>query len=526
MRKLLFTAMAVLSGSLALSQTTNIFPANGDVGIGTVSPSIWFSSNRLLQIEGSRPVISLKSTGTLGTLSFTNNLISTNRYGEFHLNHSYNSTSPEESYLSFSTYPGGTSLTLSSDGNVGIGTTSPGRELHITNSTGAQIKLESTSSGNWSGLEWSANNGGFDAYSGILDSDGRYFIDLDSNGEDFTILQNGNVGIGTSSPSAKLQIDHNSSFNTDMDANGQDYMIFRTASASGVGNGNYFGGLTWQVAGRRRAAIAASQEHSDGDYIGLAFFTKGTDGSGPFYESMRLTHSGNLGIGTTLPGSKLEVKDGNIWIDSNTNVYSVIDRPSTNRRGSLVFTTNGNSTESIPATGINWSMGMIDSDEGGDGSEFFIGTTTFASSAKFWLESNGNLGLGISNPSEKLEVNGNALFKGNIESMKVKVTQTPGNWPDYVFSSDYNLRPLNELEQFIKQNQHLPEVPSALEIEANGQDLGDIQAVLLKKVEELTLYTIEQEKRLETSDARYQKLESQYNELKAALDELIKNQKQ
>jgi len=64
-------------------------------------------------------------------------------------------------------------------------------------------------------------------------------------------------------------------------------------------------------------------------------------------------------------------------------------------------------------------------------------------------------------------------------------------WYDHVFHSDYNLRPLNELEQFVKQNHHLPEIPTAKEVIENGLDLGEMQGKLLLKIEELTLYIIE-----------------------------------
>jgi hypothetical protein len=64
-------------------------------------------------------------------------------------------------------------------------------------------------------------------------------------------------------------------------------------------------------------------------------------------------------------------------------------------------------------------------------------------------------------------------------------------WSDYVFNDDYKLRSLSSLESFIKQNKHLPEVPSAKEVEEKGISVGDNQALLLKKIEELTLYVIE-----------------------------------
>lgn len=70
------------------------------------------------------------------------------------------------------------------------------------------------------------------------------------------------------------------------------------------------------------------------------------------------------------------------------------------------------------------------------------------------------------------------------------------NWPDYVFESSYKLRPLSQVEYFIKSNGRLPEMPSAREVKENGLEVGANQAMLLKKIEELTLYIIEQEKQM------------------------------
>jgi len=72
------------------------------------------------------------------------------------------------------------------------------------------------------------------------------------------------------------------------------------------------------------------------------------------------------------------------------------------------------------------------------------------------------------------------------------------DWSDFVFNEDYHLKPLNEIEEFIKINKHLPEIPSAKEVEANGVALGEMQAKLLQKVEELTLYMIELKKENDT----------------------------
>jgi hypothetical protein len=84
---------------------------------------------------------------------------------------------------------------------------------------------------------------------------------------------------------------------------------------------------------------------------------------------------------------------------------------------------------------------------------------------------------------------------GKIGAKDIKLEAV--SWPDYVFSAQYQLRPLKDLEAFIRENKHLPEVPSAAEVEENGYSMGDLDKTLLKKVEELTLYVIEQQKQIE-----------------------------
>ncbi|MBU0476036.1 MAG: hypothetical protein KKF62_17960 [Bacteroidetes bacterium] len=100
------------------------------------------------------------------------------------------------------------------------------------------------------------------------------------------------------------------------------------------------------------------------------------------------------------------------------------------------------------------------------------------------------IGTGTSTLSEKLTVNGTVYAKEIIIDLNVPV-------PDYVFEDDYKLMSLMEIEEFVKKHKHLPEIPSAAEVESNGLSIGEMQTNLLKKIEELTLYMIEQEKTLE-----------------------------
>ena len=121
-----------------------------------------------------------------------------------------------------------------------------------------------------------------------------------------------------------------------------------------------------------------------------------------------------------------------------------------------------------------------------------------------------------------------ATFEGNLEAQKVKVTATTGSVPDYVFLPNYKLKTLNELEAFIKANSHLPNIPNAKEIETNGQNLGEMQLKLLEKIEELTLYVIEQEKeiqRLKMLEDGRQKLEDTISVLLERIEKLENKKK-
>lgn len=114
----------------------------------------------------------------------------------------------------------------------------------------------------------------------------------------------------------------------------------------------------------------------------------------------------------------------------------------------------------------------------------------------------GKVGIGTESPQATLAVNGDILAK------KVKVSVAPASWPDYVFNKEYKLPALSDVEAFINSNNHLPGVPSAQETESNGQDIGEMNKILLRKMEEMTLYIINQDKRMKALEKKIEQLES------------------
>ncbi|RDY60773.1 hypothetical protein [Flagellimonas nanhaiensis] len=312
---------------------------------------------------------------------------------------------------------------------VGVGTTSPLASFHVMKedagvksqfsmsmleATDAQLDIVSSSGGTWgSAINFIEGNGvsNTNVWSLVRQTtlgsgDSGLHINYGTqnrhdNTTYVTFKNDGKVGIGTAVPSQKLEIYNSNLFNTNMNPESQDHISF-TSNTPGIGN--FFGGITWKTGSRRRAAIAAVQEHTDSDHIGLAFFTQGTDGPGPIYESLRIARNGNIGIGTTTPDAKLAVN-------------------------------------------------------------------------------------------------------GNIHAKEVKVDLM--GWPDYVFKKGHDLPTLKEVEKHIQEKGHLINIPSASEVEENGIQLGEMNKLLLEKIEELTLYVIELKKENQNQQKEIEQLKKQ-----------------
>jgi len=120
------------------------------------------------------------------------------------------------------------------------------------------------------------------------------------------------------------------------------------------------------------------------------------------------------------------------------------------------------------------------------------------------IHDNGKIGIGTEVPQSELDV------RGKIIASEVEIKVLPTGGADFVFKPNYNLMPLSEVESYVQKNQHLPEIPSEKEMIENGLNVNEMQIKLLQKIEELTLYVIEQEKKIEKQNKRIKYLENTF----------------
>jgi trimeric autotransporter adhesin len=141
---------------------------------------------------------------------------------------------------------------------------------------------------------------------------------------------------------------------------------------------------------------------------------------------------------------------------------------------------------------------------------------TASTTERMRIDSVGNVGIGTTAPSERLHVAGNIRATGSIFSQPSPETEIP----DYVFEPDYKLMSVDELQQYLEREKHLPKMPNAAEIKEKGLNISDFQMKLLEKIEELTLYTVQQAKELKDKDAAINSLSVQLQARDGAISTL------
>ena len=275
---------------------------------------------------------------------------------------------------------------------------------------------------------------------------------------------NGNFGIGTMSPGTRLQV-------------------------VGTGTGYPATSGTTPSLGtvvRLRDGSNLLMDMGGNGASGFWFQTTDALNLGLTYPLLLNPNGGNVGIGTTTPTAKFQVKQSlsdflivtvSADIGLNTNAggwarsFRVVNTSGSNGQDGGAFGVMG-----AGATPTYAFMAIPTSDPTGyDSSKILI------------LDNSGNVDIATTNTKGyKLAVNGSAI----ATSMTVKLL---ANWPDYVFKKDYQLPSLTEVKSYIDQNHHLPDMPSEAEVAKEGINLGEINKRLTKKVEELTLYLIDKD---------------------------------
>lgn len=184
-----------------------------------------------------------------------------------------------------------------------------------------------------------------------------------------------------------------------------------------------------------------------------------------------IDNEGEIGIGTSQPEEKLHVSQGNLILD---NGFFLRALTTTGQKSNIFGTTTG--TNQLRVGSGNWSSITFD---------------VAGSAGRMFINDNGNVLVGKTTQDDLRYI---LDVAGPIRATEVKVES---GWADFVFQDDYKLMSLSDLENFIQQNGHLPEIPTESQVKKDGVDLGEMNKKLLQKVEELTLYVIELNKEIE-----------------------------
>ena len=369
----------------------------------------------------------------------------------------------------------------------------------------------------------------------------------------FTVSDKGSVGIGTTDPISKLDVRGRLSvpeiaFTLNGEDNTDPYRLRKVQSSLDVSwlelqlNDNV--DESFRIYGN------SCQDYACGEYSGHLYHS--FDASGNAY------HRGSVGIGTTSAFPPLHIKSisptvnfektgilnwtmGNITgndfyikadnapsepflIQSGTGNVGIGTAAIDNAQGwHKVLQLHGNHHAKLIVTQAEGvKVGMF----AHTGNLAKIGTESqhdLTFTAGYWndvmtLKTNGNVGVGTTAPDEKLTVN------GKIHAKEIKVDlNVPA--PDYVFETDYELPKLKDIQSYIAKHKHLPEVPSAKEMEKNGINLSNMNMLLLKKIEELTLHLIEKERDIKILQEEKIKDSARFDELFKRMSSLEKKNK-
>ncbi|WP_051951282.1 hypothetical protein [Flavobacterium sp. ASV13] len=271
---------------------------------------------------------------------------------------------------------------------------------------------------------------------------------------------NNNIGIGTSTPSTKLDV--------------LGTVKIQSSNSNYDENLRLLPSLTSDYSSIALGAVNGSAGTGIGQWTLIRYPAVNNYMFSLRYNStdfLNILNNGNVGIGNNAPNAKFHVNGGDIIINNNGSGILRGDNYNYGSGGAIKVNSSNNVSEQYIQLGRGLS-----------------GTGAFSPHLTV-MSNSGYVGIGITNPTNKLDVN------GTIHSKEVKVDMN--GWSDFVFKKDYVLPTLQEVEKHITEKGHLENIPSEEEVLKNGINLGEMNSKLLQKIEELTLYMIEQNKTIE-----------------------------
>jgi hypothetical protein len=366
--------------------------------------------------------------------------------------------------------------TFPATGGVGIGTTTPdGLQINQSLSSENTKNIDNVRIGTLAGSPRI-----------IFDDMGYTPYQLDNNLGSFRIFQsgmirlnidpNGKIGIGNANPTANL------------DVLGQG-LFSRSGMAECCSNGNYT--LALAEATSTNGKKSSISFHNAGIDEGSIELSRERD-----FRAIKFYDHQNNGLGIDVRGRGIFSRDNMSECCSNKNyTLSIAENTAvTGNTAKIQFHNSGRHEGYIE----------LASEPGGENRRLRLGDHQ---GYGLGLEVTGKVSIGTNNKPTDIggaNITSYKLFvKGGILADEVRVRT---GWADYVFADEYRLKPLAEVESFIKKNKHLPNVPTSKEVESQGINVGNIAKIQQEKIEELTLYIIDQNKRIEKLESQIEKL--------------------
>jgi len=444
---------------------------------------------------------------------------------------------------------------LSDKSFLGIGLTTPKATLHLHYQTDPRPCEDMTSLGRLTKLlqittsETGMNdNNGFGVYYSnakdlLLKQQEMGKITIAGPGGGLSIEhENGYVGIGTDQPQAPLHINYQVESSRIPNPSLFSLPLLKvgtsTANAGfgiyGFSNSNNINIQQNEPASLKISGYISSLSFASDGNISVSIPSQAKFDVYGLFSAQNATISGNLGLGTIAPEQKLHVV-GNSYFKGNVGIETTSPQAKLDVNGSfkaqnatIAETITGNQlnaksanfSESISVNSgiqtlslgnayhadLNWGTSYIGFNaKRNNGNWTLSGGGTNNGGAVIWATVDGSLLFasipktgGSTQTLTDTQIKENVKLyltpTGVLKAKEVLVSAT--GWPDYVFDKDYKLLSLNEVEKYIDENQHLPNVPSAVEVESNGIQLGEMNAILIRKVEELTLYVLDLQKQI------------------------------